>query len=112
MLLWDNYFVKNLLSQVMILTEEGWKEMNISNLFTASYDSLTDLSARGENAEVWLKRRDYKCFFAAQTCVRGPDPCLHKMIFADVKGFDDNVKEKLIWLSFRLLLFQETIRLK
>ena len=64
--------------------------MYIADLFTAHCDSLTELNAQGMNAEVRLRRRDHECCFTAQTCVRGPGPSLHKMIFANDKGCDDN----------------------
>lgn len=75
--------------------------MNIIDLLTARYDTLTDLNGRGENAEGYLKRRVHKCCFAAQICVREPGPSLQKMIFADDKDCDDDVKEKQIKLFFK-----------
>ena len=78
------------------MKEKRCKNVNIVDLFTDHYDSLTELNAQGMNAEVRLRRRDHECCFTAQTCVRGPGPSLHKMIFANDKGCDDNVKEKQI----------------
>ena len=80
----------------MSLIEKRFKNMYIADLFTAHCDSLTELSAQGMNAEVWVRRRAHECCFSAQTCVRGPSPSMHKMILANDKGCDYDVKEKQI----------------
>ena len=49
---YKEYVVANLLSRAMSLIEERCKNMYIVELFTIYYDSLTELNARGKNAEV------------------------------------------------------------
>ena len=49
---YKEYVVANLLSRAMSLIEERCKNMCIVELFTIYYDSLTELNARGKNAEI------------------------------------------------------------
>ena len=98
----------------MILIEKRCKNMCIADLFTAHCDSLTELNARGKNAEIWFKRHAHECCFTAQTCVRDLVPLcikwylqLTKVVMMMLRrSRSDHPSSKIC----RLLIFRDSAR--